>query len=232
MNHVSTLWLLHTLDQELDDKTKRMRQIDECLVADPAVTAAHTALDAEKKKLAELRATLRARELDAKSLAVKIKDIEHRLYGGQVTHPKELEGMEKDLQIHQRQRSGLDDQLLELMDAIEQAQARVGEKTTALEKIEHARANDVERLSRERDMLTARLAELAAGREQARAVLEVDALRSYDQLHHTKARRAVAQLWHDACGACGVAVPTGLVQRVRAGAEIVFCSGCGRILAE
>ena len=54
---------------------------------------------------------------------------------------------------------------------------------------------------------------------------------TYDHLRRTKAGRAVSPIKTGACSACGVSVPTGLVQRVRAGSELVFCSGCGRILS-
>jgi predicted nucleic acid-binding Zn-ribbon protein len=231
MNRVSTLWHLHTLDQELDEKIRRARQVEGQLAHDPALTTARAALEAEQRALGNLRAALRARELEAESLEAKINKTENRLYGGRVTNPKELDGMEKDYQMHKRQRSELDDQLLHLMDAIEQAEVRVGEKAAALEKIESARAIDVEHLSRERDTLTARLAELAAGREQTRAALDVDTLGLYDQLCHTKAGRAIARLRHDACSTCGVATPIGHINRIHSGDEIVFCSGCGRILA-
>jgi len=231
MSLITSLWHLQVTDQEIDDKTKRARQVDEALANEPTVSAARAALDAEQKKLADLRGTLHDRELEAKSLDAKIKEIEGRLYSGRVTNPKELDGLDKDLQMHKRQRSALDDKLLELMDVIEQAQARVNEKSNALRQVENKRAGDLEHLTREREALAARLVELTADREQARAALSMDALRAYDRLRQTKAGRAVVQLRRDSCGACGVAVPTGLVHRVYGGDEIIFCPSCGRILA-
>lgn len=230
MTRVATLWHLQTIDQELDDKTKRARQVDDLLTDAPTVATARAALDSEQKHLADLRATLRARELDAKSLDAKIKEIESRLYGGRVTNPKELDALEKDRQMHLRQRGELDTVLLELMDALEQADARVNERSRALKQAETERASEIERLTRERDMLAARLAELAEERERMRGTVDADALRAYDHLR-AKAGRALAQLRHNACGACGVATPTALVSRVHAGAEIIYCPGCGRILA-
>jgi predicted nucleic acid-binding Zn-ribbon protein len=231
MNLLSLLWHLQTTDTELDDKTKRARQIDDALANDPNVAATRATHDEAQKQLAALRAQMHDRELEAKTLDAKIKDIEERLYSGRVTNPKELDGMEKDLQMHKRQRSALDDKLLELMDAVEQAQKRADEKASGLEQIESARTHTLEQLTREREMLAARLAELSVERDQMRAALNADALQTYDHLHKTKGRRAVAQMKRDACSACGVAVPTGLAHRTREGNEVVFCSGCGRILA-
>lgn len=231
MNLVSVLWHLQILDQEWDEKTKRARQIDEALASDPVLSTARATLDTEQKKLDALRKSLHDRELEAKSLDAKIKEIETRLYSGKVLNPKELDGLDKDLQMHRRQRSTLDDKLLELMDSLEHLQASVDEKTKSFKQTESMRAGDVERLTHERENIDARLAELNTRREQTRASITPSALRTYDQLRRTKAGRAVAQLRRDSCGACGVNVPSGLINRVRLGEELVLCPSCGRILA-
>jgi len=231
MNIVSLLWHLQTTDAELDDKTKRAQEVEDALANDPNLIAAHSAHDDTQKRLSASRAQMHDRELEAKTLDAKIKGIEERLYSGRVTNPKELDGMEKDLQMHKRQRSALDDKLLELMDAVEQAQKHADEKAGALKQADGTRARDLDQLARERDALAARLAELDTEREHTRVALIADALRTYDHLRKTKAGRAIVQIKRDACGACGVGTPTGLAHRVREGNEIVLCPGCGRILA-
>ena len=231
MNIVSLLWHLQTTDAEIDDKTRRAREVEDALVSDPNLVAARSAHDDTQKRLSVSRAQLHDRELEAKTLDTKIEGIEERLYSGRVTNPKELDGMEKDLQMHKRQRATLDDELLELMDAAEQAQKHADETARALEQTDTSRAHDLEQLAADRDALTARLVELNGEREQTRSALTADALGTYDHLRKTKAGRAVVQVKRDACGACGVGTPTGLAHRVREGNEIVLCPGCGRILA-
>lgn len=231
MNLTPLLLRLQTIDLELDDKTKRARQVEDALATDPQLDAARAANDAAQKRFASLRAQLNDRELEAKTLEAKIAEIEARLYGGRVTNPKELDSVEKDLQMHKRQRNALDDKVLGLMDEVEQAQQQAAQAAHALAQAQVTRANDLERLARERDALSARLAALDEARAQTRAALAAESLRTYDRLRQTKAGRAVAPIKRDACSACGVAVPSGLLQRVREGTEMVLCSGCGRILA-
>lgn len=231
MNRATLLWHLQTIDREMDDNLARTREIVNALANDPTVATARAVRDAAQKQLADLRATLTDRELEAQGLDAKIKELDARLYSGRVTNPKELDGLEKDSQMHKRLRSALDDKLLGLMDAVEQAQKDAAEKAHTLEHVESARAGDVERWSRERAALARRLDELNATRDQTRASLDADALRAYDRLRQSKAGRAVAQIKRDSCGTCGVSVPTGLASRVRAGEEIVVCPSCGRILA-
>lgn len=231
MNLVSALAHLQTIDHEIANISKRVHQVDAALAGDPAVVAARSTLEVEQKRLHDLTSTLRDREMEAQSLDQKIKDLNERLYSGRITNPKELDGFAKDLEMHKRNRSSLDDKLLGLMDTIDQTKKRVDEESTVFKQIEDKRAGDLDHLTRERESLTARLTELAAAREATRTSLTVDALRLYDKLLQTKAGRAVAQLRRDACGACGVSVPTGLINRVHVGDDIVMCSSCGRILA-
>lgn len=230
MSRVSTLLHLQAIDQDLDEKNKRLREIQARLESDPALAAARSDSETADRHLANLRGQLRDRELEAKTADTRIKDMERRLYGGQVSNPKELEGLEKELQMLKRQRSALDDQLLELMDAVDQAQAQTNVRASTLKQTEGTRAVDLEQLTREQKTLTAQLAALASDREQIRTSLDADALRTYDNLRR-RLGRAVAQIRRDSCGVCGVSVPTGLIQRARTGTEIVYCSGCGRILA-
>jgi uncharacterized protein len=231
MSRISTLWHLQTIDQEIDDKTKRARAVGEMLANDPQVAAARAARETAQKTLNQARASLRDRELDAAGLDAKVKQVEERLYGGRVSNPKELDGLEKDLQMHKRRRSEMDDTLLTLMDAVDNAQKQADEKTQALQQLEETRAGDVAHFTREKESLAKRLAELDAQRALARAALGADTVRQYDSLRRTKAGRAVSQVKNASCGMCGVAVPTGLLNRVRTGDEIVICSGCGRMLA-
>ena len=230
MNLLSLLWHLQQTDLELEDKSQRARQVDATLANDPALAAARTAHDAAQQQLAAARAQLRDRELEAQTLDAKIKTLEERLYSGRVTNPKELDGMEKDLQMHRRQRDALDDKLLAQMDAVERAQKDAEAKMRVREQAEAARAHELAQLTRERDALAARLAELNATRTQTRGTLAPEALSTYDHLRR-KIGRAVAPIKRESCGLCGVATPTGLAHRAREGNELVLCPGCGRILA-
>ncbi len=231
MNLTALLWHLQVVDQEIDDKTKRLRQVDAAIVNDPVLATARASFDIAEKQLHEWHSQFANRELEAKGLDAKIKELNDRLYSGRMTNPKELDGYAKDLEMHKRNRSLLDDKLLELMDSVDRAQKQVDEKSNALKQIEAKRASDLDHLTKEHAALATRLTELATHREQTRASLGSDPLRTYERLRQTKAGRAVVQLKRDSCGACGVTVPTGQIQRIHTGDEIIYCSSCGRILA-
>ncbi len=231
MSRVFFLSRLQSIDLELDDLTKRLAQMERRLAEDPVLAELRSGLTSEEKRLGELRATLHDGELEAKTMDTKIRQLEQRLYGGSVNNPGELDGMEKSLAMHRRQRSALDDRLLELMDAVEKTQASVHEKRARLQEAESARSQEIEHLRQEQKSALSRQSGLTVQRDQILSEVDETTLKTYRQLKRAKGGRAIAQVRHDACSVCGMAVPSGHMNRIQAGDEIVICSGCGRILA-
>ncbi len=224
------LWHLQSLDHERDDKLRRAKQIDQLLGNDVKSAAAQNAHSMEEKGLVELRASLHDRELESQTLDAKIKEVESRLSSGRVTNPKEIDSLEKDRQMHIRNRSNLDGKMLELMDVIERAQKRLGSSHVALEQIQAARSTEIRKLQHEQGSLTTRFAELDTLLDQARAALDAEALATYDRLRSAKGGNALARLKANACTACGMQIPSGLVSHIDEGEELVICPDCGRIL--
>ncbi len=230
MTRVSNLWHLQSLDHERDENARRAQQIEQLLANDPKLAAAQNTRESEEKELAHLRAALHDRELESKTLDAKIKEIESRLSSGRVTNPKELASLERDRQMHLRNRSDLDGKMLEQMDAIERAQNKSTSSGVALKQIESARASEIQKLERERKALASRLDELGSLINQARASLDAEALATYDRLRSAKGGNALARFRNPACTACGMQIPMGPMSRIDEGEELVFCPDCGRIL--
>lgn len=231
MSRLATLSHLQSVDIELDEKAKRLSAIDAKIASDPALAAARKEMEAEAAALATARKSLAEREFESKRVDSKIMDLEERLYSGRVQNPKELDGLERELQMLKRQRSDLEDQVLQQMEQVDQGQSRVAARETALKAVQGTRASQLDQLARERDQLLARLKTLEDEEANDRSELDPESLRAYDHLRRTKANRAVSLVRRDACSTCGVSVPTGLKQRIHTGDELVFCSGCGRILS-
>ncbi len=230
MTLVSAMWHLQSLDHERDDKTRRGQQIDALLAGDPKLAAAQGARESEENALATLKASLHDHELESKSIDAKIKQVEAQLSSGRINHPRELDSLEKDRQMHIRIRGDLDGKMLELMDAIDRAQKKSSSSTVALKQIESARATEIQKLEREQKSLSTRFAELDPLRDQARAALDAQALATYDRLRSAKGGSALARFKNGSCAVCGMQIPLGLASRIEEGDELVFCPDCGRIL--
>lgn len=231
MNQISLLVELQHLDTRSDENAALRGTLETKLADASAQDDARAALDSTDKHIHELKAKLRALELETDGLAEKLKSVNERLYSGRITNAKELADLNTDEKMLQRRKRELEDKELALMEEIENANHALTARRASHVKISgetaarhaHARA-----ALQELDTLDA---DLARNREILRAQLAVESLRAYDNLRRTKKGRAVTKMKASSCSACGYAVPSGLVARVKAGNELVFCANCERILA-
>jgi predicted nucleic acid-binding Zn-ribbon protein len=231
MSIVPTLARLQRIDQQFDAKKRRVGEIEATLSDDAVLDSARVELETLVKSASDQRARLREHELKAASLDAKIRELEARLFSGQVTNPKELDGYARDQAMHKRLRGGLDGQILELMDAVDAAQKQVDRAKEQVARLESERGAHVEEIGKEKQELEEELRELEGERRELRGQLNAKLLATYDQLFKNKAGQALARLRQGVCGACGVSVPSGLAARARQGEELVFCPNCGRILS-
>lgn len=231
MNQIALLAELQDLDTR-SDKNADLRDTLETKLADvAAMDDARAAYEQDARGKAELESKLRALELETGSLSDKLKQVSDRLYSGRITNAKELADLNRDEQMLRRRQGELEDQTLTLMEQLEAAERGVSEKQSTHAKIA---AETKARHAQERrrlDQLTADDADIELKRQALRAQLSIEVLRTYDYLRETKKGRAVVRVHAASCIACGTAVPSGLISRLKLGNELVFCTNCERILA-
>jgi predicted nucleic acid-binding Zn-ribbon protein len=231
MNQITLLAELQDLDTR-SDKNADLRGTLETKLADvSALDTARAAVERDSHSAAELRSKLRALELETSGLADKLKQVNERLYSGRITNAKELADLNRDEKMLERRKSDLEDRSLVLMEQLEIAERSVSEKQTSEQKISVETTDRRNREQTQLDKLHAEQANIDRKRQSLRAQLPTDALRVYDQLRQTKKGRAVVRVQAASCVACGTAVPSGLISRLKLGTELVFCTNCERILA-
>jgi predicted nucleic acid-binding Zn-ribbon protein len=231
MNQVTLLVELQQMDTRSDENATLRASLESKLADTVTLDSARADLAGTEGQTAGLKADLRALELETGALSDKLKQVGERLYSGRIGNAKELADLASDERMLQRRKSELEDRELELMQEIETKEAGVVSKRAAMERTlaETTRVHDevsaaLERLNTSDNQLTGK-------RQSLRARLPADTLRTYDDLRQTKKGRAVVAMKGSACSACGTAIPSGLISRVRLGNELVFCTNCARILA-
>ena len=230
MTTVRQMYDLQEVDVEIDWRKGRISSIDGHL-GDRVKLDRLTQERADRRaSLNALRLAQRARELDAGSVREKIQQVEARLYGGEVTNLREIEGHEREAASLKIQMKGLDDQLLESMVGLEEAQKTL----RSLEK-ELARAEEEWRVSqgelvRERQRLADEVADLETRRGELASAMGQQELKLYEGLRSAKGGQAIAKVERGLCRGCRMALPTHQLQRARGGRERVLCNSCGRIL--
>jgi len=230
MNKAETLYRLQTIDLEIDQKNRRLKEVKATLEGNEELQRARPALQDGEKKLSRRRTKLRDQELEMRSLVNKITSVEDRLYSGRIKNPKELASLQNEVQYLKRRRGELEDQVLETMIEVEESEANVTEQRERLAHLEEEWQETQARLSAEQSELVNRLNQLKTKRAKLQRAIEADDLALYEDLRRRKHGQAVALLEGELCLGCRVTLPTSQAQQARQGEVLTLCGSCERIL--
>ncbi|MDW8395727.1 MAG: hypothetical protein RMM31_05750 [Anaerolineae bacterium] len=174
---------------------------------------------------------LQAYEAQARALDEKINTEEKRLYGGQIRLPKAILEVEQELSMLRRQRSALDDAIIDQMARVERLQDEVKHARTRAEVVEAHFAGESALLREERQRLLDQARVLIEQRKTLARNLPAALLQTYESVRSRRPDTpAVALIKAGACSQCGEAVSSADAQRAHTGDRLVFCANCGRIL--
>ena len=227
---VGRLYQLQLVDSEWDERSQRLALVEESLGESGDVLRAREAVTETEESLGELRAQLRALDLEVAGLSDKLKKNQERLYSGRVRNPKELSSLQEEAVYLRRRTSELEDEQLELMITIEEDEAELAERQARLRQIEATWRDDQAARRTEMEELEFRLAELEEERAGMRAHLGASDLASYDDLREQLGGTGVVRIKKGICQGCGVDVPTSMASAVARGEGVHYCPICGRLL--
>jgi uncharacterized protein len=230
MKKARALYQLQVLDTDIEQKSRRLKEVESQLQETDELRAARAAAEKAEKQLKEDRALLHRLELENQSLQGDIVEEERRLYGGRITIPKELRSLEDKIKNLKARRSRLEDDVLETMMAVEADEVVLTESQAALARVDAAWQTSQASLITERNQLKTGLARQSGERDALRAAIPPKDLGVYDNLYGRKGGRSVARVNVGTCGACGVSVSARQMQAIADGEELVPCSACERIL--
>jgi len=171
-------------------------------------------------------------DADVESVKARRARDQQRMDQGLISNPKDLERMTHELVSLERRISALEDDELEIMEQVEEAQGVL----TSLESQAAAAGERLVVLARSRDEkaagIDADLAKLAAERAPIVAGLPDDLLALYDKLRAAKGGVGAAALRARECGGCRLTLDNAELAVIKAAAtdEVIRCEECQRIL--
>ena len=224
------LYELQVVDLEIDDRTRRLEQVEAALGESEALIASRAALQEVVDHLHGQAAVMRDLEWKSDDLESKIKEFEGKLYGGTVKSSKELGNIQREVDMLKTAKRHAEDQELDVMSDIEASQERRREREKELATLEGRWREEQAALQHEREELLKRGVDLRRSREAIAASIEPRHLVVYEKLRADRKGRAVATVEQNICQGCRITLPTTEVQRARTSADLVCCSSCGRIL--
>ena len=230
MSKAEKLYRLQTIDLEIDERNRRLKQVKASLAGNEELQQVRQALQKGEKKLSRQRTRLRDQELKMRSLTHKIASVEDQLYSGRIKNPKELANLQEEVQYLKRREGELEDQVLESMIEVEDSEASVTEQRERLARLEEEWQETQARLSAEQDELVNRLSQLKTKRAKLQNTIEAGDLALYEDLRRRKGGLAVALLEGELCQGCRVTLPSSKVQQARQGEILTLCGSCERIL--
>lgn len=231
MNRAAQLLHLQELEDDIDEKTDRLKRVQVALRGSREVAQARKQYEETQAKLEEIESEQRRREMDLKTLEQEIEQKEQHLYSGKVTNPKELEAYQKDVKHARRRREKLDDEVLRGMDELEAARAAYKEAEQRLEKAKAQWEQRKRDLSDLADKLKRYILNARQKRKSLRNKISDSDLSMYEETARRKGSIAVAEVKNGACGVCGVNMSHGKLETVKRGDTLVLCGNCDRILA-
>jgi predicted nucleic acid-binding Zn-ribbon protein len=229
MHPAQQLHRLQQIDMSLAKLERLLAQLAAALGETEELQAIRLAVQSTEVELRRWQAALRDRELEAKSLGSKIAASEDRVYGGHVRNPKELKNLQQELLSLRRRRGTREDAVLEAMLEVEQLGETLADQRDTLARVQAEWQTEQNALRAAHAKLETQQRDLLAQRQEQASVVKTN-LRLYEDLRRRKAGQPVAMLKDGVCQACGMALPTGEVQRVKYTEELNRCSSCGRIL--
>lgn len=187
-------------------------------------------LEIARKQHEEIQREASKLEGEIELIDQKIGREEQRMFSGLVSNPKELSALQAEVESLKRKKGGIEDQLLEVMEAREQASATIDSLSD-----ERATASDeADRLSATVGDLTkdlgAQLEEHTAKRDEIAPSIPESVLTLYEKLRETKQGIGAASLVGGTCQGCHTKLPSKEFERLRAAGGLQRCDNCRRIL--
>jgi predicted nucleic acid-binding Zn-ribbon protein len=228
MNVAKQLYRLQEVDLEIESGERALKEVKSQLGESQAVIKTQKQLETEQKQLEELSRQQRSAEWEIDDITTKLAAAEEQLFGGKVKNPKELTNLQHEVEAFKTRRNRLEEKALEIIDQVEQSEARVAKIKSELDKLTAEWQRQQKKLSDEMARLKDSLADLKAKRQRLAGEIDPPAFEFYQTLRKGKGI-AVARVEQGICRGCRISLPTTDLQQARSG-NLVQCSSCGRIL--
>jgi predicted nucleic acid-binding Zn-ribbon protein len=228
---VSQLYELQQVDTALARAISYRQSLDEGVAARAALMEATMRLESLERQRAACQSRLRVLDLEVQSLQAKRSRVNADLYSGRVGNPKELAAMQEEVSVFDRQKAGLEDEELTLLEQVEQLDAQVRQTEQATEAARAALAQQEALFRQAASAADQEISDLTARRQVLTADVGEDLIRRYERLREHKGGLAVVAVRGGICDGCHVVVPERLITRLQKDPDLIAaCDGCGRLL--
>lgn len=167
---------------------------------------------------------------EAASIQTKIDAEQAKVLSGEVTNPKELQNLTRELDSLKRRKDAVEYEELGLIEKAEAGAAQLAKVEAALADGAAKEAVLIEEFKAKGGELQAAIGRLTKERDALAGHLSKERLAQYEALREAKHGIAVGTLSESLCNACRTQIPASRAQAIQSGPEIAECPNCKRIL--
>ena len=207
--------LTKKLPQQLNSLKQSLKDADE------TVTATKNELDENLKDQ-------KLKELDIADNNAKVAKYKNQLLT--IETNKEYKALNSEINHLEKENSGVDDNLIGLMEAESELRERLDEGNKAQKKASDELKANEEKLEKEIQEVQRDIEDLKSKRNTLAKDLPRDIIRRYAALIKNKNRKAVVFNDNNACSGCGYTIRPQVAIDIKAGNSVIYCESCGRIL--
>ncbi|MFH1305287.1 MAG: C4-type zinc ribbon domain-containing protein [Candidatus Omnitrophota bacterium] len=200
----------------------RIQEMDKSL--DEKGNATLVAEDALKK----LQVRKNEKETDIKAKEEAINKHQAQLYA--IKNNKEYTALQNEIDSIKADISLLEEEIINLFDEIETAQAKREEEKRTLDEEEQKVETEKTAIKAEGEQLSKQLDGFNAERTALAGNVDTTVLKQYERIRENRGRLAIVPVKGDLCGACNMLLRPQIINETRIGKNIVYCENCARIL--
>lgn len=227
---VRQLYELQEVDLRTGEVERSLAEVVAKLADKSQLSAAKAQAARLDNQLDELSAKRRSAERTVGEITDSLSALEKRLYGGGITNAQQMAAAEEERTFTIARQGEVEDQLLELMVAMDELEPLVETARETLSRLEDARPAQEAEWQDAETKFGDDLAALALEREEVLPLVAPNLIPMYESLRKSRAGVAVARVERNMCQGCRLSLPMGDVQKARTSQGTVLCSSCGRIL--
>ena len=230
MNQSLAMYQVQEIEWEVIRRKKRIHEIDKLLQENEVVRTARQTVEQADETLQPLVKQLKDLELQLESTRTKHQEREATLFSGEITNPKELEDMQREVQSLKDWDAELEIRIAKTKPEVESAQTIFDESQAKLEETTAEVQSEQNEFTDEKKRLEKECKQLLKDRVEALSKVLPENQQLYASMRQPKHNRPLSPLNGQICSICGIEQTSTLVRQVRQGDDLVNCRNCGRIL--
>lgn len=227
---ITSLVKLQKIEIETSSIKKQLSTVDQRIeVLDKKLLDFNQTIEEQKSLINELNEKYRTYESDLQMHLDRIKKSEAKL--SSVKTNKEYQSSLKEIDDLENINSKIEDDMIEFLDRIEEAENVLKAKTTEFSELETQMKTEKEIIQKEAEEGRHRLGNLDAEWETVSGDIEAEVLATYNQIKENQAYKIGIVAVKDAvCQGCHMNIPPQMYNELQRGDSLKRCPLCERII--